>query len=300
MKYLVIIFIISSVSTGRSQEVIFEDSFETYNDFQISGIGNWKMKDLDGLLTYNIGTISYPNSGAPRAFTVFNATQTSPPLTSSSTVEDWTARTGVRHMVSINPSVSPFIKNDWMVSPQISLGSSGNILSFWAKACNIAFGLERFRVAISTTGTEVEDFSIISEAPYVETIQDPIWSEYTFDLDAYAGLQVYIAIICVSTSQFGFAVDDFKVSAQTLSISEYTEETYSIYPNPTNDVIFIQNEESTMPIEKIELLDLNGRLILTEEKFEESLNLSSLDQGVYFLRIYNNAQIVGAKKIIKY
>ena len=62
---------------------------------------------------------------------------------------------------------------------------------------------------VSTTGTAVSNFTALS--PIVTTPSDATWHEYTYDLSAYAGQAVHIAIQCTSVDQFGFAVDDFKV-----------------------------------------------------------------------------------------
>ena len=44
----------------------------------------------------------------------------------------------------------------------------------------------------TTTGNSPEDFTIISDAPYLEAPTN--WTEYTFDLSAYEGQNIYIAI----------------------------------------------------------------------------------------------------------
>src|SRR5690606_3629839 len=120
----------------------------------------------------------------------------------------------------------------------IMLGSSGNVLKFWAKSCDTQFGAERFKVGISTTGTAPADFTIITTSPYVTNPATAQWVEYTYNLDpAYDAKQVYISINCVSNDQFGFAIDDFKVTTTgTVSTEKFFTENFNLYPNPTSDV----------------------------------------------------------------
>ena len=201
-----------------SQTVLFEDSFETYADFAIAGVGSWTLIDVDLKTTYGFTGVTFPNSGVAKSFQVFNATTTVDPLAPTA-ISDWTARTGNKHMVCFAATASGGapLNNDWLISPQVTLGSAGNVLTFWAKSCDATYGLEKFKVLVSTTGTAVGDFTAIS--PVIVTPADAAWHEYTYNLNGYAGQQVYVAIQCTSDDQFGFAVDDFKIVTAPLATS---------------------------------------------------------------------------------
>ena len=200
--------ILFSANTLKAQTVIFEDSFETYTDFAIANIGNWTLTDVDLKTTYGFEGITFPNTQVAKSFQVFNSTTTSPAMTPTDT-SDWTAKSGDKIMVAFAATSSPW-NNDWLISPQIQLTAGlGATLSFWAKGCDAEYGAEKFKVLVSTTGTAVANFTAIS--PVVTTPSDATWHEYTYNLNAYSGQQVYIAIQCTSEDQFGFAVDDFKV-----------------------------------------------------------------------------------------
>jgi len=192
----------------KAQTVIFEDSFETYTDFAIANVGNWTLTDVDLKTTYGFQGITFPNTQVAKSFQVFNSTTTTPPMTPSET-SDWTANTGDKMMVAFAATSSPW-NNDWLISPQIQLvAGQGATLSFWAKSCDADYGAEKFKVLVSTTGTAVANFTAVSGV--ITTPSDATWHEYTYNLNAYAGQQIYVAIQCTSEDQFGFAVDDFKV-----------------------------------------------------------------------------------------
>ncbi len=204
--------ILFSANTLKAQTVIFEDSFESYTNFAIANVGNWTLVDADESDTYGIQGYSWTNAYAPQAFNVFNSTATTPALATTAT-SNWSARTGQKAMVSF-AAIMPADggsgpNNDWLISPPIQLTTDINNLSFWAKACNATYSAEKFRVYVSTTDTSIDSFTPLSDI--ITTPAAVSWKEYSYNLNQYAGQQVYIAIQCTSEDQFGFAVDDFKV-----------------------------------------------------------------------------------------
>ena len=74
MKKKLLPFLFLCVSAAHSQVTIFEDSFESYTDFEINNFGNWNGLDLDLLFTYTGGndTPAWANAGEAQAFQIFN------------------------------------------------------------------------------------------------------------------------------------------------------------------------------------------------------------------------------------
>lgn len=207
MKKILLSYFLALGVSANAQSVIFEDSFEGYTDFAIANVGSWTLTDVDLKTTYGFNGVQFLNSGVAKSFQVFNATTTTPPLTPSAT-SNWTAKTGNKSMVAFASDSAPW-NNDWLISPKIQLIAGGAELSFWAKSCDATYGAENFRVYVSTTGTAVSNFTPITAE--LTTPKDATWHKYTYDLSAYSGKAIHIAIQCTSKDQFGFAVDDFKV-----------------------------------------------------------------------------------------
>ena len=69
-----------------------------------------------------------------------------------------------------------------------------------------------------------------------------------------------------------------------------------IYPVPVENELFIN---TNVKIDKIEILNLLGQTIISTEKFNKSINVESLQNGVYLLKIHvgQNIQILKFEKL---
>jgi len=84
-------------------------------------------------------------------------------------------------------------------------------------------------------------------------------------------------------------------SCQVLSVSEYNiTNQLNIYPNPSLGSLNISTE---LPIDKVEIYDVFGKLLLKEFNTIH-INIEKLNSGIYFVKIYSDSKI-GTKKIIK-
>lgn len=274
----------------NAQTTIFEDDFESYDDFIIENVGDWTLVDLDLLPTYGFNGITFENSGYTGSFIVFNSTATTPPLDPTAD-SDWTAYSGVKAMTSFAavPSGSTNANNDWLISPQMTLGASGNLLSFWAKAADATYSQENFNILISTTDTDPNNFSPLETALIPQAIT---WEEFTVDLDDYAGQDVYIAINHVASDQFGFQVDDFKVTAATLGVTDAVFQGFKHFVS--NNQL---NLSANTSMEKVALYNMLGQQVVSQKlsNNNEIVNLAGLQSGVFIATV----SIDGASKSFK-
>lgn len=58
----------------------------------------------------------------------------------------------------------------------------------------------------------------------------------------------------------------------------------SLYPNPVQDVLKIANE-SNATINSVAITDNNGRVVLNATSFENGIDVSALQNGIYFVKI---------------
>lgn len=69
-----------------------------------------------------------------------------------------------------------------------------------------------------------------------------------------------------------------------------------IYPNPANNYLTIELQQKS----EIEILNPHGQIIMTTNNKDNkaTINLENLSNGVYFLRVKTNKEVI-TKKIIK-
>jgi hypothetical protein len=86
--------------------------------------------------------------------------------------------------------------DQWLISPQVMNVQSGDQLSFWVRVFGNATYLEQLDVRISTTGTNVANFTTVVEAIVWNpgSANDTAWIQYTYQLTNYvsAGSNIYI------------------------------------------------------------------------------------------------------------
>ena len=69
-----------------------------------------------------------------------------------------------------------------------------------------------------------------------------------------------------------------------LANDNFEKTNFSIYPNPANDKIFIQNNDDSS-VENIIVFDISGKKILEQNNNFTSINIQNLETGIYFLQI---------------
>ncbi len=95
---------------------------------------------------------------------------------------------------------------------------------------------------------------------------------------------------------------DFSVEVSPLSINNPTQElsNITIYPNPTNGELEI--ESKNLRINKIEVLDIKGKIVLSHPfnilSVNHRIDISNLNSGIYFIKVITTqGEIV--KKLVK-
>jgi hypothetical protein len=104
--------------------------------------------------------------------------------------------------------VGPLTPDNYLITPAIEISATSN-LSYWATAQDPDWSGEFYNVKLSTTGTEIGDFT---ETLWSGTT--PIaWEEVMIDLSSYAGSTCYIAFQHTNTTDmFYMKLDNVSVS----------------------------------------------------------------------------------------
>lgn len=102
-----------------------------------------------------------------------------------------------------------------------------------------------------------------------------------------------------SVTRLGVNIDNFVITG-TLATNSFSFNEIKIYPNPSKGIfnLLLGNEGA----QKIEVYDLNGRLILNQKlannAIETKIDLSDLSSGIYFVKIISNEKNI-VKRIVK-
>lgn len=139
----------------------------------------------------------------------------------------------------------------------------------------------------------------------------PINSASTFQLATYnfnlAESPDSILLVFASGNQPGskLYIDDVSFSGGDVSVQNLIKKAgFKVYPNPTNDILFIRCDENISEISTIEILDLNGKII-SSQNFDFSNNLifefstKGLSKGIYYYRIINDKSLITKKFIVQ-
>ncbi len=80
-----------------------------------------------------------------------------------------------------------------------------------------------------------------------------------------------------------------------------TDINISVYPNPTKDLLTVNLEESARPSSVLTVTDINGKVLQQAEITSdvEQLDFSNYSNGVYFLTLKQENQLIKSFKIIK-
>ncbi|PKP45362.1 MAG: hypothetical protein CVT94_18270, partial [Bacteroidetes bacterium HGW-Bacteroidetes-11] len=94
--------------------------------------------------------------------------------------------------------------NDFLVTPKLRPVAGTTVLSFWAKNYSATLA-DQFNVKLSTTGNNEADFTVTLAT---NVTPGDIYTEYTYDLAAYVGQNIYVAIQATSTDEWRLYIDD--------------------------------------------------------------------------------------------
>ncbi|MFA8450895.1 MAG: clostripain-related cysteine peptidase [Bacteroidales bacterium] len=197
-------FNLSATTEGKTVDLswgapIYE-SFEFYQDFSLD-LSPWTQFDGDSRPTLQFTSLKFPNMGYTGSFIVMNPNKTTPALPNSDAVSGNKFIACFRNDGDIN--------NDWLISPKFKV-ENNEILSFYAKTISQASSLDKFKVWVSTTDTDVESFKCISGE---FDIAAPLnWTKFSYGLSAYQGKDIHIAIQCVSSYALALCLDDISIT----------------------------------------------------------------------------------------
>jgi len=191
----------------------FFDNFEHSPAF-VNSISPWSIIDEDGSPTWGIEGTKFPLQYAPMSFIVFCPDSTTPALTDTT----FKAYSGKKYAACFAATDPP--NSDWLISPLLHAENQSQC-SFYIRSFAGQFGLERYRVGVSTTDLSPSSFTYLTGENYL-TAPAGVWTKKKFDLSSYDGQDIYIGIQCVSNNSFILMIDDFEFSTAIPEVCNVT------------------------------------------------------------------------------
>ncbi|NQX85024.1 MAG: T9SS type A sorting domain-containing protein [Flavobacteriaceae bacterium] len=290
------LFLLVTSLVLNAQTTIWEDNFESYPDFEIASIGNYTLIDNDGGTHYGSTNYDFTNEGYVGTAIIFNSSMTTP----SAAGTQWDSHEGSKGLYFFASGANNTTKpnDDWVITPEIDLTNyESAMFSFWAKSITDEWGLERIEVAVSTTDTDPTNFTVISPGGTFEEIPTT-YTEYSYDLSAYNGQQIYIAIHYVSNDSFFLQMDEFLVQGTSLSLEEFEQNLISYDFNQNTKDFTLTSETVLNSVSFYNILGQASKTV-TLSKNSETIDLSELQSGIYIVKINGDNASKTIKLLIK-
>jgi len=207
--------------------------------------------------------------------------------------------------------------SNWLISPVVSL-VNGDVIKFYTRAgANFSSTPDRLEMRLSTTGDasttpstgsgDLGSFTTLAVSvnpTLAPNIYPVTWTEFTYTVtglpnatDCKLAFRYFVTNGGPGGANGNAIWVDALTINRTLSTDAFFKDNLEIYPNPTSNIINI-NSKNNLNIEAIQITDMNGRIIKETKQPINTINISELNTGVYFLRITTN-QGTGTTKMIK-
>ena len=89
-----------------------------------------------------------------------------------------------------------------------------------------------------------------------------------------------------------------QVSCTFLSIEEFSNNSFIIYPNPSDGIIYLKNNLN-YEIQNIDIADLTGKIVFNSNNNLSEINIKNVETGIYILSIISKNKIYKYKIIKK-
>ncbi len=122
-----------------------------------------------------------------------------------------------------------------------------------------------------------DDESVLDQAPSIICDADTSSTPGTYDIVPYGGSD--------NKYEYNPVVGTLTVTQPT-AIEQYNADVIKVFPNPFRDIVFIEGK--ILEGQTVSVADLTGRLVSKQKIENGTIDLSSLQKGIYLLKINNS------------
>ncbi|HEY0092654.1 MAG TPA: choice-of-anchor J domain-containing protein [Flavobacterium sp.] len=212
--------------------------------------------------------------------------------------------------------------SNWLILPVISL-QDGDVVTFYSRSGGVGTGTvypDRMELRMSTTGaasvvpsggaTDLGSFTTLALSinPDLTNTGYPFtWTQFSYTvsgLPTATETRLAFRYFVENGGPDGansniIGLDALSIDRPSNGTAEFFNKNFTLYPNPTNDVINI--DSATTTIKNIQITDINGRTVKSLNAAgvaQAQVNVSDLNSGVYFLTV-DSDNGSGTTKIVK-
>lgn len=180
--------------------------FESVEAWSVDNFAPFTAYDGDGSSTYGVQNTTFTNQ---------NYTGSVITMENGVVGTSWTAHSGNKFGCFMDCTTPP--NNDFFITPEVTV-TEGSTFSFWARSITDSYGLERMKVGVYRGNGTFSSYLAGNNTSYVQVPTS--WTEYSYDLSAYAGQTIQLAINCVSDDAFALFIDDVVVYTPAPAVGE--------------------------------------------------------------------------------
>jgi len=114
----------------------------------------------------------------------------------------------------------------------------------------------------------------------------------------------YERLVCYSNNEIGqiqFNNNTFDFCYSIITSNDEvisTEFSIDVFPNPTTDIIYFKNIQNLSRVD-ISVHNIEGKLCFRDNDIGDSVNVENLNEGVYFISLFESGNFIKIFKVIK-
>lgn len=207
-------------------------------------------------------------------------------------------------MISYSWVDLPLTPDNYLITPKVELGTNDS-LYYVVRATDSDFANENYSILVSTTGTNLADFT---DEIFTEVLNSSEYQGRSVDLSAYAGETVYIAFRHHNVSdEFAFNIDAVKLPGTIICypasvFDPEVLENISIYPNPSSGVFNVMNSGAAEQY-IIRVIDMTGKVVSADNVMlnngtQHQIDLNDFADGFYTIHFVSPSN-AGSLRVVK-
>lgn len=194
---------------------------------------------------------------------------------------------------SWDQTAGPLNPDNWLITYPFMV-AAGDVASWYVAAQDPAYAAEKYAVMISTATDAIADFTITL---HEETLVDEVYAQHEYDLSAYAGQVLYLAFRHYDvTDMYQMKIDNVMIPAVYNANAEVNTNAIAVYPNPVTNNLFVGNAANST-ISVFNILGEEVANVINAGQLE-SIDMSSLTNGTYFVKVYADNNVTTRKVVL--